>query len=253
MPAKTLATKKEPPSRDGADPAPVPGPSLEHVEDWIFDLDNTLYPADSNLFAVIDQRMKAFIGAELGLGADDAFKVQKSYFRKYGTTLRGLMLHHGTDPHAFLDFVHDIDLTPLTPDPALARHLGKLRGRKIVHTNGSGDHARRVLDRLGLGEFFTGVFDIIEADFLPKPEPAAYRRLLERYRLRAETTALFEDIPRNLVSAAEMGMTTIWVRNDTRWAEEAESRDHIHHVTDDLTGWIGDLVAARASQGDAPD
>ncbi|MDP6304295.1 MAG: pyrimidine 5'-nucleotidase [Alphaproteobacteria bacterium] len=252
MPAKTPATTKEPPPRSGEAPVPVSGLSLEHVENWIFDLDNTLYPADSNLFAVIDQRMKAFISAELGIEADDAFRVQKDYFRKYGTTLRGLMLHHGTNPHAFLDYVHDIDLTMLTPDPELARCLKKLGGRKIIHTNGSGGHARRVLERLGIGEFFTHVFDIIEADFLPKPEPAAYRRLLERFRLCAGTTALFEDIPRNLVAAAEMGMTTIWVRNHTRWAEEAESHDHIHHVTDDLTGWISDLVAARAPQGEAP-
>ncbi|MDP7311097.1 MAG: hypothetical protein QF833_02990, partial [Alphaproteobacteria bacterium] len=108
MPARTPATTKEPPPRSGEAPVPVSGLSLEHVENWIFDLDNTLYPADSNLFAVIDQRMKAFISAELGIEADDAFRVQKDYFRKYGTTLRGLMLHHGTNPHAFLDYVHDI-------------------------------------------------------------------------------------------------------------------------------------------------
>lgn len=256
MPAKTLSSTNQPPSRDRETPAPASGPSpepmaLEHVEDWIFDLDNTLYPANSNLFAVIDQRMKAFIGAELELASDDAFKVQKDYFRKYGTTLRGLMLHHDTDPHAFLDYVHDIDLAGLRPDPELARHLEKLEGRKIIHTNGSGKHARRVLERLGIDEFFSGVFDIIEADFLPKPEPAAYRHLLERYHLCAETSALFEDLPRNLVAAAEIGMTTIWVRNDTCWAEEAESPGHIHHVTDDLTGWIGGLVAARASRNDA--
>ncbi len=257
MPAKTLSTTKEFPSSDREAPAQASGPSLEHaalehVEDWIFDLDNTLYPADSNLFAVIDQRMKAFIGAELGLAGDNAFKVQKDYFRKYGTTLRGLMLHHDTDPHAFLDYVHDIDLAGLSPNPELARHLEKLEGRKIIHTNGSGNHARRVLERLGIGEFFSGVFDIIEADFLPKPEPAAYHRLLKRYGLCAETSALFEDLPRNLVAAAKLGMTTIWVRNDTCWAEEAESPDHIHHVTDDLAGWIGGLVTARASRGDAP-
>ncbi len=246
---------REIPTRvSGSFPEPMtPEPmALDYVEDWIFDLDNTLYPASSNLFAVIDQRMKAFIGAELGLEADDAFKVQKNYFREYGTTLRGLMLHHDTDPHAFLDYVHDIDLAGLAPDAELARHLEKLEGRKIIHTNGSGNHARRVLDRLGIGEFFSGVFDIIEADFLPKPEPAAYHRLLERFRLNAETSALFEDLPRNLVAAAEMGMTTIWVRNDTRWAEEAESPDHIHHVTDDLAGWIGALVKARASRDGAP-
>ena len=252
MHTKTPSAKKNGPARGEAGPEHVPDPSLKHVEDWIFDLDNTLYPANSNLFAIIDQRMKAFIEAELGLETDDAFKVQKSYFRKYGTTLCGLMLHHGTDPHAFLDYVHDFDLSPLSPDPELAANLGRLRGRKIIHTNGSGDHARKVLDRLEIAEFFTGIFDIIKADFIPKPEPAAYHRLLERFRLRAETTALFEDVPRNLVSAAKIGITTILVRNDTCWAEEAESYDHIHHVTDDLSGWIGELVATRTSQGTSP-
>ena len=252
MPAKILSATKESTSRKEATQGPCSAPSLEHVESWVFDLDNTLYPAASNLFAVIDQRMKAFIGAELGLEADDAFRVQKDYFRKYGTTLRGLMLHHNTDPHSFLDYVHDIDLTLLAPNSELARHLGRLEGPKIIHTNGSKNHARRVLDRLGIGEFFTGVFDIIEADFLPKPEPAAYHHLLERYRLCAETTALFEDLPRNLVPAAEIGMTTIWVRNDTCWAEEAENHDHIHHVTDNLVGWVGEMVVARASQAETP-
>ena len=223
----------------------TPTPPLTHIEAWIFDLDNTLYPARSNLFDAIDQRMKAFIAAELDVAPDEAWRIQKTYFRQYGTTLRGLMLKHATDPSAFLDYVHDVDLGLLDPAPILAQALDQLGGKKIVYTNGCGNYARKVLGQLGIEHLFDGIFDITAADFIPKPEPAPYNLLLSSFNLHPHKAAFFEDIPRNLKPAADLGMTTIWVQNDTPWAETSDDVDHIDHITDDLVGWIRAVLDAR--------
>jgi len=223
----------------------LPTSPLVHIEAWIFDLDNTLYPASSNLFGAIDQRMKAFIAAELDVTPDEAWRIQKTYFRQYGTTLRGLMLKHATDPSAFLDYVHDVDLGLLDPAPVLARALDQLEGKKIVYTNGCGNYARKVLDQLGIEHLFDGIFDITAADFIPKPEPAPYNLLLSSFNIHPHRAAFFEDIPHNLKPAADLGMTTIWVQNDTPWAETSDDIDHIDHITDDLVGWIRAILDAR--------
>lgn len=223
-------------------------PDLRHIEAWVFDLDNTLYPASCNLFAEIDRRMRDFIAERCALDAEAARRLQKDYFHEYGTTLRGLMLNHGVDPVAFLEYVHAIDMSPLEPHPALDEALSRLDGRKIVFTNGSAGHAEKVMDRLGVAAHFDGVFDVIAADFRCKPDPAAYRALVERHGLAPEATAIFEDLPQNLAPAAALGMTTVWVRNDMPWGR-AEARGDgvdgfIHHVTDDLADWLGGLAAA---------
>src|SRR5215470_11101633 len=142
--------------------------SVDHVTDWVFDLDNTLYPARCNLFAQVDRRIGLFIEGLLGLEQGPARELQKRYFREHGTTLRGLMTHHGIDPRAFLDFVHEIDLAPVPPSPALDAALAALPGRKFIFTNGSVAHADRVMGRLGVAHHFEGIFDIVAADYLPK-------------------------------------------------------------------------------------
>jgi len=219
---------------------------LLEAEAWVFDLDNTLYPATSNLFQQVDRRMTRFIAELLGLEWQAAYRLQKSYFRDHGTTMRGLMTEHGIDPAPFLAFVHDIDLTPVAPDPALGAALARLKGRKIVFTNGPTDHALRVMDRLAVRRHFEAVFDIVEAEYVPKPEPSAYAALVRRYRLNPRATVMVEDLARNLAPAAAMGMTTVWVRAGA----EAGTPDAIDgagladHVTDDLAGWLGALTAA---------
>jgi putative hydrolase of the HAD superfamily len=227
-----------------------PGPDLDHVEAWVFDLDNTLYPASSDLFGEIDRRMGEFIAAALEVDGAEARRIQKAYFRDYGTTLRGLMTNHGTNPVAFLEYVHEIDMSPLEPSPALAEVLSRLEGRKIVFTNGSAEHAGKVMDRLGIKEHFDGVFDITAAGYRCKPDPEAYRALIRDHGLAPRTTAILEDLPRNLAPASALGMTTIWVRNDTIWAEFDHGRgpveSFIDHVTDDLVGWLQEIVATRA-------
>jgi len=166
--------------------------ALAHVAVWVFDLDNTLYPASCDLFAQIDRRMTAFIADFLGLADDQARALRKRYYRDHGTTLRGLMDNHHLDPGRFLDYVHDIDHSPVPPNPALARALDRLDARKVVFTNASRAHAERVLRRLGVADRFEAVFDIVAADYVPKPDPAPYRRLLERHAIDPRHAAVAE-------------------------------------------------------------
>ena len=168
------------------------------IETWIFDLDNTLYPARCRLFDQIDLRMGSFIAELLGVDRVAAKAVQKDYFYRYGTTLRGLMLEHGVAPDAFLDYVHDIDHSPVPADEPLARALEALPGRKLIFTNGTVAHAEKVLARLGVGSHFTGIFDIVHSDFIPKPQLEPYEKFLAVHAVEPRRAAMFEDIARNL-------------------------------------------------------
>jgi putative hydrolase of the HAD superfamily len=216
------------------------------AEAWIFDLDNTLYPARIDLFAQIDVKMRRFVEDLLGLSPDDARAVQKGLFHAYGTTMRGLMVEHGIEPHAFLAFVHDIDLAIVEHDHVLDRALGRLPGRKLVYTNGSVGHAERVMRKLGIDHHFGGIFDIVAADFVPKPDPAPYRTMLAAHNVRPETAVMVEDIARNLEPAAELGMTTVWIPGTADWSRRTPDSlvpPYVHHVVDDLAQWLDGLTA----------
>jgi len=226
-------------------PAPlIADRGFGHVDTWIFDLDNTLYPASCRLFDQVDRLIGRFIEMELGLDAVAARSLQKRYFREHGTTLAGLMRHHAIDPHEFLDFVHQIDVTPVEPSPALGRALARLPGRKLIYTNGSTTHAARVMERLGVAGHFEAVFDIVASGFVPKPEAESYRRLIERHAIDPRRSALIEDLPKNLVPAAGLGMTTILVATDTDWAAEDAIGEHVHHRADELVAWIEGVADA---------
>ena len=226
------------------DAIPRAGFDPHAVEAWIFDLDNTLYPASCNLFSQVDARMSAFIQELLSLGPDEARRVQKRYFREHGTTLRGLMTHHRVDPEAFLAFVHDIDFSVIPCAPDLDAALSRLAGRKLVFTNATVPYAERVLARLGIGRHIEAIFDIVAADFRPKPEPESYRQLIAAHGIDPRRAVLVEDIARNLTPAAALGMTTVWVPNDTDWSHHGAEDGHVHHVAEDLTAWLTDLLGA---------
>ncbi|MBL8631427.1 MAG: pyrimidine 5'-nucleotidase [Rhodospirillaceae bacterium] len=221
-------------------PRENPLPEANSFETWIFDLDNTLYQAATRVFDQIDARMKAFIGRELGLSPDDAFKLQKQYFHAHGTTLRGLMLNHGTDPDAFLDFVHDIDHSVLQTDARLAAAIAALPGRKLVFTNGTHHHAERTIDRLGLAHLFDAIFDIRAANYIPKPSREPYDVLIAAHNVTPSRAIMFEDSTANLKVPADLGMTTVWVRHDATFHRHGNT-DHCHHVTEDLSAWLEDL------------
>ncbi len=211
---------------------------LDHLQTWIFDLDNTLYPATCRLFDQVDRNMGAFICEFLKLDPGEARLLQKRYLKEFGTTLRGLMINHECPPERFLEAAHAIDYSAVQPDARLAGALERLPGRKLIFTNGSVAHAERVMDRLGVVDHFSGVFDIVAAGYLPKPEMAAYEGLIRSHAIEPRRAALIEDLPRNLVPAAALGMTTVLVKTDSEWAQDAAEGDHIHHVTDDLPAWL---------------
>lgn len=215
---------------------------LAHVDYWIFDLDNTLYPSDSDLFAQIDQRMGEFISNLLKIEWSQAKIVQKKYFHKYGTTLRGLMLEYDMDPADFLNYVHNIDLTPIQPDPALGRALAALPGKKFVYTNGTVDHARRVLQRLGVVRHFDDIFDIIASDYIPKPDPVPFAVFVDRFDIAPRRAVMIEDMATNLVPAAKLGMSTVLVKSHHDGRPGDGEVDHVEHFTDRLTPWL-DRVA----------
>jgi putative hydrolase of the HAD superfamily len=215
------------------------GRPLGAIETWIFDLDNTLYPASCRLFEQIEARMTAFIAGRFALTHEAARARQKSYFRAHGTTMRGLMLEDGVDPEEFLAYVHQIDLACLPPDPALVSALGRLPGKKIVHTNGSVRHAERVLERLAVADAFFGIFDVKAAGWEPKPALSGYRELLRRFEVIPQRALMIDDIARNLAPAAVLGMTTAWLRSPNDWALEGAAERHIHYVIDDLAGFLG--------------
>ncbi len=218
---------------------------FDQVETWVFDLDNTLYPHHLNLWQQVDERIRLYIERLLKLPKDDAFRLQKDYYRRYGTTLRGLMLEHGLQPDDFLDFVHEIDHSPLQPNPQLGAAIEKLPGRKLILTNGTRKHADAVMRRLAIDEHFEDVFDIEAAELEPKPSPKTYERFLVHHGVDPNKTAMFEDLARNLATPHSLGMTTVLVipegtrevlRED--WEFEGRDDDHVDYVTDDLTGFL---------------
>ena len=213
-------------------------PKIQNAETWVFDLDNTLYSPSCDLFSQIDVKMSAFVADLLGLDLDAARVVQKKYFLSHGTTLRGLMDHHDVHPESFLDQVHDIDVSPVPPDPVLADILSALPGRKIVFTNGSVPHAERVMARLGIDHLIEDVFDIAAADYHPKPAGITYDRFLAHYGINPQKAVMFEDMARNLVPAAARGMTTVWLRTGYAYGDIEHEPEAVHHEIDDLAAFL---------------
>jgi putative hydrolase of the HAD superfamily len=216
-----------------------------HLDTWIFDLDNTLYSASTHLFGQIDERMKTFIAKEFNISREEAHALQKRYYWEHGTTLRGLMLNHHVDPDAFLDFVHDIDRTVLAPDLRLNAALARLPGRRYIYTNGTARHATEVIAHLGISTLFDGIFDIRAGNYIPKPDPAPYRIILERFGIDPTRAAMFEDSFKNLKPAADLGMVTVFVRHVEHVPRPDDDLSHCAYVTDDLTRWLTDMLDAR--------
>ena len=231
---------------------PRVAPGFDHVETWVFDLDNTLYPHHLNLWQQVDERIRSFVADFLKVSKDEAFRLQKDYYKRYGTTMRGLMTEHGMNPDDYLEYVHQIDHSPLAPNPALGAALERLPGRKLILTNGTRKHAEAVMRRLEIHHHFEDVFDIAAADLDPKPLPQVYERFLKRHDVDPRKSAMFEDLARNLAVPYALGMITVLVvpegqREVFREAWELEGRDapHIDYVTDDLTGFLDKTADPR--------
>lgn len=210
---------------------------FNHVTGWVFDLDNTLYPPSARLFDQIEVRMTAWVQSAVGVDRAEADRLRKHYWRTYGTTLAGLMAEHGVDPGPYLTDVHDISFDALEPDPLLAARIRALPGRRIVYTNGSAPYAERVLAARGLSGLFDAVYGVEHAGFRPKPERAAFETVFARDGITPTSAAMFEDDPRNLAAPHAMGMRTVHV------APDPDPAEHIHHHTDDLSGFLARLGA----------
>jgi len=232
-------------SLDIAEKGAEAGADFRHVRSWIFDLDNTLYRADNGIFAQIEARMTDYVERLLKLPRDAARTVQKDLYRQYGTTLNGLMHEHDCDAEDYLDYVHDIDLGDLGPDPALKAALARLPGRRFVFTNGCANHAARILDRIDLTDSFEAVWDIRTIQFSPKPMPQAYAHVMAAGAVEGRGAAMFDDIARNLVPARAAGMTTVWLKTDAPWGKQGPLMDvapgDIDHETDDLPAFLNSI------------
>ena len=218
-------------------------PRLATIRTWIFDLDNTLYPASANLFARIDARMTAYVARMTGLDEVQAHRLQKDYFHHHGTTLSGLMANHDVDPQEFLADVHDIEMDVLEANAPLAAAIARLPGRKLVFTNGDKPYALKVLDRLGLGEAFEAIHDINAMNLMPKPDPSAYAGLCAMLGIDPHASVFVEDMARNLAPAKAIGMTTVWIDNGSEQGPE-QARDFIDYTIHDLTTWLHDILEA---------
>ncbi len=223
---------------------------FEHVTEWVFDLDNTLYPHHVNLFAQIDKNMTAYVSALLQMEHDEARRLQKQYYLDHGTTLQGLMIHHGVDPNDFLEKAHAIDYSSLTPHPDLADAIKSLPGRKFIFTNGSVPHAQAAAGALGILDHFDDIFDIVAADYLPKPAQATYDKFMALKKIETNKAAMFEDLPRNLTVPKALGMQTVLLvpRNLEEtvvewWEKTSGEDDHIDFVTDDLADFLKKITA----------
>lgn len=216
-----------------------PAQDFSHVEDWVFDLDNTLYPPEMRLFDQIEVRMTAYVMRALGVAQSEADRLRTHYWELYGTTLAGLMHEHGLDPVPYMADVHDISFAPLTPDPALRAAIGALPGRRIVFTNGSAPYAEKVLEARGLSGLFEAVYGVEHADYAPKPRAEAFEKVFGKARIRRDRAAMFEDDPRNLAVPHAMGLRTVLV------APARIEAPHIGHHTDDLARFLTSLRHPR--------
>jgi putative hydrolase of the HAD superfamily len=217
-------------------------PPLASIDCWIFDLDNSLYPASANLFELIDVRMGEYIADRLGCTSAEARAIQKGFFRDHGTTLAGLMKEHGVEPRDFLDYVHDIDFARLTADPRVVAALDRLPGRKFVFTNGDEGYAKRVLDKLGLANAFDGLHDIHAMEYIPKPDPRGYAQICERHGIDPARALFADDMVRNLVPAKALGMTTVWVDNGSEQAAHGRDDKVIDFCTNDVAVWLHEIL-----------
>ena len=218
---------------------------LINIKYWIFDLDNTLYSGDTKVFDQVDKKMSKFISDKLGVSIEEAKKIQKNYFYEYNTTLNGMIKNHKIDADEFLEFVHDVNLDFLKADKPLEKEISNLNGKKFIFTNGSKAHVENVTKRIGIEKLFDGVFDIVESEFIPKPSVEPYKKIIEKYKIEPQYSIFIEDIARNLKPAYDLGMKTVWIKNDEPWAAKFSDSDFINYKTDNLANFLKGINELR--------
>ena len=220
---------------------------FQSIKYWIFDLDNTLYSGKTRVFEQVSNKMTKYISNKLNVNLSEAKRIQTNYFHKYNTTLNGLIKNHKIDANEFLDFVHDIDIDFLKKDLKLNEELEKLSAKKIIFTNGSKKHASNVCRKIGIEQHFDDVFDIVDANFMPKPEVKPYKKIVEKHKIDPKLCVFVEDIARNLKPAYEMGMTTVWIENDEPWAKKFSDSNFINYKTNNLSEFLKKINLLKAA------
>ncbi len=223
--------------------APITDFPTTTINDWIFDLDNTIYPARTNLFLRVAVRITEFVAKHYRVPHDEARVIQKNLFHRYGTTMRGMMIEEAICPDTYLNFVHDIDLTDMSLDQELNRMIGALPGKKHIFTNGTVPHAENVLNAFGIRHHFDQIFDIVAADYIPKPEQHAFDQFMKKTSIDPTGAVMIEDMARNLQPAAALGMLTVWLDSDMEWATRGAGSDYVHYRADDLKGFLAAVAA----------
>lgn len=213
-----------------------------HHDTWVFDLDNTLYAADCNLFSQIDQKIGSYVQDFLGLHPKEAREIQKKYLLEHGTTLKGLMDNHAVDPEHYLESVHDIDFSPIKPNTQLRQAIQQLHGRKLVFTNASKPYAIEVLKKLGIDDLFDAVFDIIDANLLPKPQIEVYKKFIKDHDVDPNSSVMFEDMVRNLKPAHGLGMATVWINTGDEWGSADYDKGIVHAEAENLSDWLHNFL-----------
>ncbi len=211
---------------------------LVNIKYWIFDLDNTLYSGQTKVFSEVDKKMSSFISKKFNVDLKKAKEIQKKYFYEYGTTLSGLMNHDNIDPHEFLEFVHDIDISWLPEDKVLREELSKIKEKKIIFTNGSHAHVENITKQLGVHDLFDGAFDITDADFIPKPHVDPYKKMIKKFEINPTEAILIEDIAHNLEQAKNLGMKTCWLENEEAFAKKDANKPYIDYKIDNLPSFL---------------
>ena len=221
--------------------------NLLDIKYWIFDLDNTLYSGQTKVFSEVDKKMSTFISKKMSVDLIKAKEIQKKYFYESGTTLSGLMKHDGIDPHEFLEFVHDIDISWLPKDLLLKKELIKIKEKKYIFTNGSHAHVENVTKQLGIDGLFDGVFDIVDANFIPKPHIDPYKKIMKKFDLDPKKSILIEDIAHNLEQAKNLGMKTCWLENDESFAKKDANKPYIDYKIKSLPSFLQKINMLKAS------
>ena len=221
--------------------------NLLDIKYWIFDLDNTLYSGQTKVFSEVDKKMSAFISKKMSVDLIKAKEIQKKYFYESGTTLSGLMKHDGIDPHEFLEFVHDIDISWLPKDLLLKEELIKIKEKKYIFTNGSHAHVENVTKQLGIDGLFDGVFDIVDANFIPKPHIDPYKKIMKKFDLDPKKSILIEDIAHNLEQAKNLGMKTCWLENDESFAKKDANKPYIDYKIKSLPSFLQKINILKAA------
>ena len=221
--------------------------NLLEIKYWIFDLDNTLYSGQTKVFSEVDKKMSAFISKKMNVDLVKAKEIQKKYFYEYGTTLSGLMKQDSIDPHEFLEFVHDIDISWLPKDLKLKDELIKIKGKKYIFTNGSHAHVENVTKQLGIDGLFDGAFDIVDANFVPKPHMDPYKKIIDKFEIEPIKSILIEDIAHNLEQAKNLGMKTCWLENEETFAKKDANKPYIDYKIKNLPSFLQKINILKAA------